>query len=78
MAEKEMTVRPFIRCIDYWPIPIPERSLAAYKQLIQEGQIKNHHVIYSRTTKTTTVEYYSIAPHEWIKEELRKRADAIR
>ena len=46
--------------------------MAAYKSLIEEGQIRKHHVIYNRRTGSTTVEYYAIMPHEWVREELRK------
>ena len=67
-------IKPFIKCVDYWPEHIPDDKLAAYKQLIEEGQIMKHHVIYDRTTGSTTVEYYAIAPHEWILEELRRRS----
>lgn len=67
-------VKPFIKCVDYWPEQIPENKLAAYKQLIDEGQILKHHVIYERGTGRTAVEYYAIAPHEWILEELRRRS----
>ena len=67
-------VQPFIQCVDYWPQPIPEASLAAYKQLIEEQQIRKHHVIYDKSTGRTVVEYYAIAPHEWILETLAKRA----
>jgi hypothetical protein len=68
------SIKPFIKCIDYWPEHIPPEKLAAYKQLIDEGQIRKHHVIYNRTAGSTTVEYYAIAPHEWILEELKRRA----
>ena len=67
-------VKPFIKCIDYWPNHIPDEKLAAYKQLIAEGQIRKHHVIYNRRTGSTTVEYYAIAPHEWILEEMKRRS----
>ena len=67
-------VKPFIKCVDYWPCHIPPEKLAAYKQLIEEGQIRKHHVIYERETGRTVVEYYAIAPHEWILEELRRRS----
>lgn len=67
-------IKPFIKCVDYWPEQIPEKKLAAYKQLIDEGQIRKHHVIYERGTGRTVVEYYAIAPHEWILEELRRRS----
>ena len=66
-------VKPFIKCVDYWPCHIPPEKLAAYKQLIEEGQILKHHVIYERGTGRTVIEYYAIAPHEWILEELRRR-----
>ena len=67
-------VKPFIKCIDYWPEQIPPEKLEAYRQLIEEQQIRKHHVIYDRKTGSTTVEYYAIAPHEWILEELRRRS----
>ena len=67
-------VRPFVKCIDYWPEKIPPEKLEAYQQMIQEGQIRKHHVIYNREAGSTTIEYYAIAPHEWILEEMRKRS----
>ena len=66
-------VKPFIKCVDFWPDGIPERKLQIYKQFIAEGQIREHHVLVNKRTHATTVEYYSIAPHEWILEEMRKR-----
>ena len=66
-------VKPFIRCIDYWPNHILPEELTAYKQLIDEGQIMKHEVIYNRQSGSTTVEYYSTVPHEWILDELKKR-----
>ena len=68
-------VKPFIRCIDFWPAHIPPEKLAAYKQLIDEGQIRKHHVIVNQRTGSTTVEYYSTIPHEWILEELKRRSE---
>ena len=67
-------VKPFIKCVDYWPCHIPPEKLAAYKQLIEEGQIRKHNVIVNQTAGSTTVEYYATIPHEWILEELAKRA----
>lgn len=67
-------VKPFIKCVDYWPEQIPPAKLEAYKQLIDENQIRKHHVIVSRSFGSTTVEYYSTIPHEWILDELRKRS----
>ena len=66
-------VKPFIRCIDFWPDGIPDRKLQIYKDMIAEGQIRNHHVIVNQKTNATTVEYYAIAPHEWIRQEMAKR-----
>ena len=67
-------IKPFIKCVDYWPGEVPEAKLAAYQGMIEEGQIRKHHVIYNRRTGSTTVEYYAIMPHEWVREELRKRS----
>lgn len=66
-------VKPFIKCIDFWPDGIPERKMQIYKDMIAESQIRNHHVIVNRRTNATTVEYYAIAPHEWIRQEMAKR-----
>ena len=68
-------IKPFIRCIDFWPMQIPPEKLAAYKQLIEEGQIRKHHVIFNRQTGSTTVEYYSTIPHEWVLEEMKRRLE---
>ena len=66
-------VKPFIKCVDYWPNHIPPAKLEAYRQLIDEGQILKHHVIYNQETGSTTVEYYAIMPHEWVREEMKRR-----
>ena len=66
-------VKPMLRCVDYWPEHIPPEKLKIYKDLIAENQIRKHMVVVNRTTGSTAVEYYSIAPHEWILEQMRKR-----
>lgn len=66
-------VKPFIKCVDYWPAGIPDNKLGAYRQLIDEGQIRKHTVLVNKQTHATTVEYYAIMPHEWVREELAKR-----
>ena len=66
-------VKPFIKCVDYWPNHILPAKLEAYRQLIDEGQILKHHVIYNQETGSTTVEYYAIMPHEWVREEMKRR-----
>ena len=70
-------VKPFIKCIDFWTVQITPEKLDAYKQLIEEGQIRKHHVLYNRQTGSTVVEYYSIAPHEWIREEMKRRCSNV-
>ena len=66
-------VKPFIKCVDFWPEGIPDRKLQIYKDMIAEGQIRKHHVLVNKRTHATTVEYYAIAPHEWILQEMAKR-----
>ena len=63
-------VKPFIKCVDFWPGKIPPPHMAAYKTMISEGQILKQHVIYNKTTGSTTVEYFSTVPKEWIREEM--------
>ena len=67
-------IKPFIKCVDFWPGQIPPEKLQIYKEMIQEGQIKKHSVIYNRSTGSTTVEYSAIAPHEWMIQNMRQRA----
>jgi hypothetical protein len=66
-------IKPFIKCVDYWPGQIPPEKLQIYKAMIKEGQIKKHQVLYNQRTGSTTVEYFSIAPHEWILQQMRQR-----
>ena len=66
-------VKPFLKCVDFWSDGIPDRKLAIYKQLIAEGQIMKHHALVNKRTNATTVEYYAIAPHEWILQEMARR-----
>ena len=66
-------VQPFIKCVDFWPSGIPPEKLAAYKQMIDEGQIIKHHVLVNKRTHATTVEYFANMPHEWVREELARR-----
>ncbi len=59
---------------DMWKIHIPDNKLNAYKQMLDEGCIWNPHVVYDRSTGTTTVEYYASMPHEQVRNELRRRS----
>ena len=66
-------IKPFIKCVDYWPGQIPPEKLQIYKEMIKEGQVKKYQVLYNQQTGSTTVEYFSIAPHEWILQQMRQR-----
>ena len=70
-------VNPFVRCVDYWPIRIPSECLDAYAVMVREGQIVNQHVIHNGRTGTTLVEYDANQPHEWVRQELAKRARRV-
>lgn len=70
--------RPFIKCTDLWPGRIPPEKLAAYKQLIEEGQILKHQVLHNRSSGVTIIEYSSTVPHEWILEEMKKRSEEVK
>jgi hypothetical protein len=63
-----------MHCLDTWKKRIPDTKLSAYKQLVDEDQIKILLVVYDRQTKVTTVEYDSIVPHEQILKELKRRS----
>lgn len=62
---------------DVWKVFIPENKLEAYRQLLEEGLIRNAFATYSRKTKTTTIEYDSDKPHEWILSELKRRCENL-
>jgi hypothetical protein len=66
-------IKPFIKCVDYWPAQIPPEKLHIYKALLTEGQITKPKVLYNRMTGSTIVEYSAIAPHKWILEQMAKR-----
>lgn len=67
------TVKPFVKCVDFWLSGIPPEKMKIYKELITENQIRKHTVIVNQGTGSTTVEYYAIAPHKWILEEMKRR-----
>lgn len=70
------TAKPHIRCVDYWPVHIPDICLAAYKDMIESKQISNHHVIFNQQLGSSIVEYDSTIPHVWMIDELRQAAIA--
>lgn len=63
-------------CKDTWTRKISDNKLAAYKQLISEGLITDHHVVFVRSAEMTIVEYESTYSHEWILDEMKRRAEA--
>lgn len=69
--------KPEIRCVDYWPEGIPRNKLLAYKLMIDAGQITKPHATGSRSTGAVAVQYLSTIPHEWMRQELAKLAEAI-
>ena len=58
---------------DTWKRHIPPNKLNAYKQLLDEGLIKNPNVTYYRRSLVTDIEYDSDLPHKAILEEMAKR-----
>ena len=66
-------IKPFIKCVDFWPGQIPPAKLQIYKQFIAEGQIRQHKVLVNKRTHAVTVEYYSTVPQEWIRQEMAER-----
>lgn len=52
-----------MRCKDTWKRHIPSDKLNAYKQLLEEAVINSPHVVYSKNTKVTIVEYDSGLSH---------------
>ena len=70
--------KPSLKCVDYWPTQIPPEKLAAYKRLHEAGQIGHWRVVYNRPEGSTTVEYRSTVPHEWILEDLARASLEVR
>ena len=64
---------PFIPCVDLWPPgTLTDAKRAAYKQLINKGDIRIRKVVYHKGSGHVTVDYLSNIPHEWTLEQLRK------
>ena len=66
-------VKPFIKCVDFWPGKIPPEKINVYKEMVREEQIRKPTVVVNESTGSTTVEYYAIVPHEWILEQMAGR-----
>ena len=60
-------------CQDIWKTRIPPKKLEIYKQMIDEGLIRNPHVTYYRVTGLTIVEYDSDYTPESIRKEMSRR-----
>ncbi|MBQ7844986.1 MAG: hypothetical protein IJ392_02415 [Clostridia bacterium] len=66
---------PFIPCVDLWPPgTLTDVKRAAYKQLIDKGDIRIRKTVYHKDSGYITVDYLSNIPHEWTLEQLRKYA----
>ena len=64
-----------MRYTDTWKRHIPPEKLTAYKQLIDEGVIRNQHVLYALKERITVVEYDSELNHQGVLNELKKRSE---
>ena len=64
-----------MRYTDTWKRHIHPEKLTAYKQLIDEGVIRNQYVIYARKERITIVEYDSELNHQDVLNELKKRSE---
>ena len=64
-------------CKDTWKRRVPPEKLSAYKQLLDEGLIKDIHITFARAENITVFEYEATKPHDWIRNELAKRAGVI-
>ena len=60
---------------DTWNRHIPDSKLAAYKSLIDSGEIRIRRVTYSKNNQTTIVEYDSDRPHGEILDELKRKSE---
>ncbi|MBE5775283.1 MAG: hypothetical protein E7337_15380 [Clostridiales bacterium] len=66
---------PFIPCVDLWPPgTLTDAKRAAYKQLINKGDIKIRKTVYHKGSGYITVDYLSNLPHEWTLGRLRELA----
>jgi len=64
---------PFIPCVDLWPPgTLTDAKRAAYKQLINKGDIKIRKTVYHKGSGYITVDYLSNLPHEWTLGRLRE------
>lgn len=64
---------PIIPCIDLWPPgTLTSPKLAAYRALMDAGDIRIRKVTYHRPGGYTTVEYLSNLPHAWTLERLKE------
>lgn len=64
------TVKPEIPCIDYWPRGIPSTKLAAYRAMIDAGQITRPRCVVQKATGSCAVSYASTIPHDWLRQEM--------
>lgn len=64
---------PGIPCVDLWPPgTLTSPKLAAYRALMDAGDIRIRKVVYHRPGGYTTVDYLSTLPHAWTLERLKE------
>ena len=69
-------VPPHIYCVDYWPRGISREKLAAYRQMMDEGQLADLHGIFNKSFGSLLIFYFANQPHEWVLEALARRLPA--
>lgn len=81
MNHSDLTVShdpPSIVCCDLWPPrTLTEAKMAAYKRLIDLGEIRIRRVVHYKATGYTTVDYWSTLPHAWTLNRLRELASLL-
>ena len=69
---------PTIVCCDLWPPhTLTDEKMAAYKRLIDLGDIRIRRVVHHKATGYTTVDYWSNLPHAWTLNRLRELAAVL-
>lgn len=67
-------VKPFMFYADVWQRKRFDKvRMQAYKQMETEGQIQVIKVTFSKSDQLVVMEYKTIAPHEWILDQLKER-----
>lgn len=74
----EVHPEPTICCCDLWPPgTLTLVKQAAYRSLIELGDVRIRRVVHHRPSGFTTVEYWSGLPHAFILRRLRETAQLL-